>query len=263
MCVLYGRGGYHALFLRPIAELLKCRYVALEYLELYQRYVEGKRGVYYVEEPWLHEGRGEAPEPPHRLPPQLRRLEGKMLPILGNVQAYVSQKAPCRALLAKPGEPLVTDLLLPLYLELRDPAEALRASKEAYRCAPEDPQALVDGVRKGTHGRGVVWTAWAPDIRLTHPPWGPPMSGVWGLVWVGERPTAIDAYAYPPPYLDVEWLEWSHAKPFLLAARPLRGPGWMPYVLRAWPLLYKYLKGRGRFVEARRAVEEIETYITP
>jgi len=64
-----------------------------------------------VEEPWLYEAEGEAPEPPGRLSSQLTHLAGRMLPILGNVQAAF--KAPfgkCLGLSTKPGEPLVTDL---------------------------------------------------------------------------------------------------------------------------------------------------------
>jgi len=47
-CKLYGREGYHAVFLKPLAKALGCEYVELDYMSLYRRYVEGKPGVYYV-----------------------------------------------------------------------------------------------------------------------------------------------------------------------------------------------------------------------
>jgi len=86
-CVLYGREGYHALFLRPIAELLGCRYMALEYLELYRAFLRGG-GVFYVEEPWLWSRPTKAPLPAFRLPPQARWMQGRMYPLLGNVHLF-------------------------------------------------------------------------------------------------------------------------------------------------------------------------------
>ena len=88
------------------------------------------------------------------------------------------------------------------------------------------------------------------------------MSGIWGLTWVGEKPTALDVYAYPPPYLDVRWGEWLWARRLLEEAKPLRGPGWMPYVKRLWPTLHRYLEGRATLEEARRAAEDIDAYLS-
>ncbi|MFN7105334.1 MAG: hypothetical protein ACK4M3_01915, partial [Pyrobaculum sp.] len=201
MCVLYGREGYHALFLKPLAYLLGCRYMPLDYLTLYETYLEGRRGVYYVEEPWVFEKEGEAPEPPYRLPQRLDYLRGKILPLLGNVQVYFRSAAgSCLGLLAKPGEPLVTDFFLPLYLQYGE--RALDVAREAYRCAAKSREELVEGVGK-KYGRGVIWLAWGVDAVITTPPWGFAVSGVWGLTWVGIRPREVAAYADPPPYLEL------------------------------------------------------------
>jgi len=60
-CRLYGREGYHAVFLKPPAKALWIRgaglHVALPQIR------RGEAGG-YVEEPWLYEAEGEAPEPP-------------------------------------------------------------------------------------------------------------------------------------------------------------------------------------------------------
>jgi len=260
-CRLYGREGYHAVFLKPLAKVLGCEYVELDYMSLYRRYVEGKPGVYYVEEPWLYEAEGEAPEPPGRLPSQLSHLAGRMLPILGNVQAAF--KAPfgkCLGLLAKPGEPLVTDLFLPLYLIHRDVKSALAAAREVYRCAPRTPRELVEGARAGAYAWGVMWTAWASDVALEAPPWGP-ISGIWGLTWRGLRPTPLYAYAYPPPYLDAQWGEWKRHRGLLEAARPLRGPGWMKFVEKFHKPLYKYLLGEAEARDVAEVAKEVESYL--
>ncbi|MFN3804977.1 MAG: hypothetical protein ACK4SY_07965 [Pyrobaculum sp.] len=257
MCVLYGREGYHSLFLKPLAYLLGCKYVALDYMALYEMYLKGRRGVYYVEEPWVSEG--EAPEPPYRLPPRLDYLRGKMLPVLGNAQVYFKAAAgSCLGLLAKPGEPLVTDFFLPLYLQYGDVERALDAALEAYPCAARSREELIDGVGK-RYDRGVIWLAWTAGAIFTTPPWGFAISGVWGLTWVGERPREVHAYAYPPPYLEL------NPPQLYINAVSIRGPKWMKYVTRFWRPLYMYLEGRmgrGEILPLAREIEDVLQFRT-
>ncbi len=259
MCVLYGREGYHAQFLKPLAYLLRCRYVALDYMTLYEKYLSGERGVYYVEEPWIFDRESQAPEPPHRLPPQLDYLRGRMLPILGNVQAYFKTAVDrgCLGLLAKPGEPLVTDFYLPLYLQHGDAERALEVAREVHNCAAKSREQLVEGIGV-RYNKGVIWTAWVVgmDVTITTPPWGFTMSGVWGLTWVGEQPRDIDFYAYPPPYVEY------NQSPLYINAVPLRRGGWMKYVIKLWPQLYRYLEKKIEKSEVLPHAREIERYIS-
>lgn len=48
MCTLYGREGYHGLFLRPIAAQMGCELVQLDYMALYRTYRRGAPGVFYI-----------------------------------------------------------------------------------------------------------------------------------------------------------------------------------------------------------------------
>ena len=82
-------------------------------------------------------------------------------PVLGNVQVFYTDgavnyvvEAPCgrgRAF-GEEGEPLVTDLLLPLYLEIGDVAKALRAAREFNKCGlPSTPTELAEGIYSGRY----------------------------------------------------------------------------------------------------------------
>ena len=247
-CVLYGREGYHALFLKPIAELLGCRYVALEYLELYRAFLRGG-GVFYVEEPWLWSRPTKAPPPPLRLAQPARWLERRMYPLLGNVHLFftdgrfnAASEAPCGrvGLLAKWGEPLVTDLFLPLFLELGDVAKALRAAKALFKCGlPQSRDELVKGVKEGRYVAGYIWLAWAVNLGVElrpYPALGRPLSGIWGLA---DLEREVPAYAYPPPYPEVAGA-WRR---FIETAAPIRGPRWMDFVEESHEVLREYLLG--------------------
>jgi len=247
-CVLYGREGYHALFLRPIAELLGCRYMALEYLELYRAFLRGG-GVFYVEEPWLWSRPTKAPLPAFRLPPQARWMQGRMYPLLGNVHLFftdgrfnAASEVPCGrvGLLAKWGEPLVTDFFLPLYLEIGDVEKTLRVAKSFFRCGlPQSRDELVEGVKEGRYVAGYIWLAWAAglDVELRpYPTLSRAVSGFWGLT---DLEGEVSAYAHPPPYPDVAG-RWRR---FIEMATPIRGPGWMNFVVKAHDVLKRYLLG--------------------
>ncbi|MGB9704475.1 MAG: hypothetical protein ACPL3C_03420 [Pyrobaculum sp.] len=264
MCTLYGREGYHGLFLRPIAEQLGCRLVQMDYLSLYRRYREGTPGVYYIEDVWYIHGR--APRPRHQTPPALAGLAGRLWPVLGNVQVfytdgtanYVSE-APCgrAGLLAKRGEPLVTDLLLPLYLELGGAAKALQYAKRLYKCGlPESPAQLAEGIRSGVYKAAYFWLGWAPDVKARpNPVLGRAVAGFWGLTAVGVEADFPDSYAYPPPYLDVDWGPYRHNRHLVESAYPLRGPQWMSYVEAAHPVVEAYLTGT---ISLEKAAERLE-----
>jgi hypothetical protein len=188
---LYGREGYHALFLKPLAELLGCRYVALEYLELHDAFLKGG-GVFYVEGPWLWSRPIRA-----KWAEWMRR---RMYPLLGNVHLFFTDgrynsasEAPCGrvGLLAKRGEPLVTDLFLPLFLETGDVAKALRTAKTLFRCGlPKSRDELVEGVKLGKYVAGYVWSAWTPGLEVElrpYPALGKAVSGVLGPRGAGQR----------------------------------------------------------------------------
>ena len=257
-CVLYGREGYHALFLRPIAEMLGCRYVALEYLDLYRIFLRGG-GVFYVEEPWLWSRPTKAPPPALRLPQPARWMQGRMYPLLGNVHVFFTEggfdavsEAPCGrvGLLAKRGEPLVTDFFLPLYLEKGDVYKALRAAKSFFKCGlPQSRDELIDGIKEGKYIAGYIWLAWAVnlDVELRpYPTLGRTISGFWGLA---DLEGEISAYAYPPPYPDVAG-RWRR---FIETAMPIRGPGWMNFVVETHDVLEKFLFGEvGEDTAAKR-----------
>jgi hypothetical protein len=260
-CVLYGREGYHALFLKPLAELLGCRYVALEYLELYEAFLKGG-GVFYVEEPWLWSRPTHAPPPPFSLPKWAEWMRGRMYPLLGNLHLFFTDgrynsasETPCGrvGLLAKRGEPLVTDLFLPLFLETGDVAKALRTAKALFRCGlPKSRDELIEGVKSGRYVAGYIWSAWTPGLEVElrpYPALGKAVSGFWGLV---ELDREVPAYAYPPPYLEVA----GPYRRFLENAVSIRGPGWMDFVLRSHGPLERFLFGEvGEEAAARRLGE--------
>lgn len=74
-------------------------------------------------------------------------LAGRILPILGNAHVHfgegLASEAQCgeAGLLAKPGEPLVTDFFLPIFLEVGGVEKALKAAKRLYKCAPRTRRA--------------------------------------------------------------------------------------------------------------------------
>lgn len=236
------------MFLKPIAEMLGCRYVALEYLDLYRVFLRGG-GVFYVEEPWLWSRPTRAPPPALRLPQPARWMQGKMYPVLGNVHLFftdgrynAASETPCGrvGLLAKWGEPLVTDFFLPLYLETGDVAEALRVAKSFFKCGlPQSRDELVRGVKEGRYVAGYIWLAWAAglDVALRpYPALGRAVSGFWGLA---DLEGEISAYAHPAPYPDAAG-KWRR---FIETAAPIRGPGWMNFVMEAHDVFRRYLFG--------------------
>ncbi|ACB40763.1 hypothetical protein [Pyrobaculum neutrophilum] len=265
MCTLYGREGYHALFLKPIAAALGCRYVALDYLTLYRRFKGRAEGIYYIEEPWVYARDTYAPEPAGQLPPQLGYLRRRMYPLLGNVHVFFTDgiygyatEAPCGrvGLLAKEGEPMVTDLLLPLYLETGSVEKALAAAKRLYRCGlPGSREELVEGVKAGRYAAGYIWLAWAAglDVELRpYPTAGWTLSGFWGLAFL-EAPLYV--HGHPPPYL--ERLK-GRARRLVEAAKPARGRGWMEFVEAAHVAVAQYLRGALPLDAAVKVLREIE-----
>ncbi|MCY0890424.1 MULTISPECIES: hypothetical protein [Pyrobaculum] len=265
MCVVYGREGYHALFLKPLARLLGCVYAELDYMSLYRAYRRGNPGLYYIEDVWFRGG--VAPDPRRPVPRALEPLRGKMYPVLGNVQVFytdgrwgTASEAPCGriGLLAKAGEPLVTDLFLPLYLETCDVAKALALAKEFYKCGlPSTPSELVQGIRSGQYAAAYLWLGWAPDLRLRpNPALGRAVAGFWGLTAIGVEVQLPDFYAYPPPYLDAQWRPYEHNKRLVESAVAVRGPGWMDYVEMAYPVIEAFLNGAVGVDKAARALGE-------
>lgn len=267
---MYGREGYHALFLKPIAEAAGCVYRQREYMDLYQLYKSGSPGLYYIEDVWYTHG--EAPAPPWRLPPAATWQLGKIYPVLGNVQVFYTDglynyahEAPCgkAGLLAKVGEPLVTDLFLPLYLELGNVEKTLEAARKYYRCGlPATPAELVHGVKNGRYRVAYLWLGWAPDLPLRpNPVLKKAVAGFWGLTAVDVSIEFLHAYGYPPPYLDVEWGPYRHNKSLVAEAAAVRRPGWMQFVEQAYPVIHGVLLGELSIEAAARKLAAVENYV--
>ena len=264
-CVLYGREGYHALFLRPIAQSIGCVYKELDYLTLYRHYKSASPGLYYIEDVWyIH---GVAPKPPWPVAQAARRLIGRLYPILGNVQVfytnglynYIHEVACGRAgLLAKEGEPLVTDLFLPLYLEMGSVEKALYAAKEFYKCGlPSTPAELTQGVINDKFDAAYLWLAWAPQLPLRpNPVLKKAVAGFWGLTAVSVEVDLPYVHSHPPPYLDVDWGPYSRNKRLVEESIVLRGPRWMEYVENNYVVLFEYLRGN---VSLDKAAERLKT----
>ncbi|AAL64426.1 hypothetical protein PAE2775 [Pyrobaculum aerophilum str. IM2] len=267
MCTLYGREGYHGLFLRPIAAQMGCELVQLDYMALHRTYRRGAPGVFYIEDVWYKHG--SAPWPRHAVPEAFKGLMGRIYPVLGNVQVFYTDgtvnyvaEAQCgkAGLLAKRGEPLVTDLLLPLYLEIGDVAKALIAAKKFYKCGlPSTPAELVEGIYSGHYKAAYFWLGWAPGVKARpNPVLKKALAGFWGLTVVAVEVDVPDSYAYPPPYLDVDWGPYAHNRRLVEEASPLRGRGWMDFVEEVHGVIHAYLHGQVELEKATRITKRIE-----
>ncbi len=270
-CVLAGREGYHAAFLRPIARAMGCTYVELPYLDLYRCWATRCAPFIYVEDVWLYEGDSHAPSPPGALPEAETSFAGRFLPVLGNVHVFFgdvpASEAPCgrAGLLFKAGEPLLTDVFLPLYVETRSVVEALRVARAHYRCGgPASPRDLVQGALNGRYTSGYLWAGWlSPEAGLAVSPYpgiGRAMLGFWGITTPRAELAGLiprHVWATPPPYLDAYWGPWERLRPLTASAVHLRGPRWMRLVWETWDRMWAYLNGLAQIDEVAGLLESM------